>query len=50
MTDTYRDTIKQLSNRIVEAQRPIKVLKRDQLGRLDQGEVLRVGVQGTSGD
>ena len=26
MTDTYRDTIKQLSNRIVEAQRPIKVL------------------------
>ena len=26
MTDTYRDTIKQLSDRIVEAQRPIKVL------------------------
>jgi len=26
MTDTYRDTIKELSDRIVEAQRPIKVL------------------------
>ena len=26
MPDTYRDTIKELSDRIVEAQRPIKVL------------------------